>query len=176
MALRRWLSDTATDKDFLSEWQASCDFVASVLGVGAPKVQLADVKEWRNRRHGLFEFRRSSRVTFNVANDQNVVVCLEEPVCAIRDGKFTVVRPGLVFIDIEFNHYRLLRDTSQNGKGEDVLQKTEKEVDFGPDCADKLAKTIHDNIVRERKRRTPTDKMGECTKREEGNINEDKIN
>ena len=144
VALRRWLPDTATDKDFLSEWQASCDFVASILGAGAPKVQLADVKEWRNRRHGLFEFRRSSRVTFNVANDQKVVVCLEEPVFAIRDGKFIVVRPGLIFINIDFNHNRLLCDTQQNGKGEDVLQKTEKEIDLGPDCADRLAKAIRD--------------------------------
>ena len=148
VALRRWLPDTATDKDFLSEWQASCDFVASILGVGVPKVQLADVKEWRNRRHGLFEFRRSSRVTFNVANDQKVVVCLEEPVFAIRDGKFIVVRPGLIFINIDFNHNRLLCDAPQNGKGEDEGQKVEpsvkKEIDFGPDCADKLAKAIRD--------------------------------
>ena len=146
VALRRWLPDTATDKDFLSEWQSSCDFVASILGVGAPKVKLADVKEWRkdlaNERRGLLDFRNSSRVAFNVANDQNIEVCLVEPTYAMRDGKFAVVKPGLILMSIN------LRETPQNGKGEDEGQKAEpsvkKEIDFGPDCADKLAKAIRD--------------------------------
>ena len=146
IALRRWLPDTATDKDFLSEWQSSCEFVASILGVGVPKVKLADVKEWRrelaNGRQGLLGFRRSSRVIFNVANDQNIEVCLVEPTYAMREGKFAVVQPGLIVISIN------LRDPIQNKKGEDARQKAEPsvktEIDFGPDCADKLAKAIRD--------------------------------
>ena len=144
VALRRWLPDTATDKDFLSEWQASCDFVASILGAGAPKVQLADIKEWRNRRHGLFEFRRSSRVTFAVANDQKVVVCLEEPIYAMRDGKLAVARPGLILIDIDFNHHLLLNDSPKSSKDNAAMQNAKKDIDFGPDCADRLAKAILD--------------------------------
>lgn len=184
MALRRWLADTATDKDFLSEWQASCNFVAGILGVGAPKVRLADAQEWRkgimNGRQGLWGFQRSSRVTFNVANDQNIEVRLVEPTYAMRDGKYVVVKPGLILVDIDFNRYRHLHDPLQNGNGEDAVQATEppikNEIDFGPDCADKLAKAIHDNNARERKCRAPTDKMGECTKREEGKFKMDKIN
>ena len=91
-----------------------------------------------NGRQGLFGFQRSSRVTFNVANDQNIEVCLVEPTYAVRDGKFAVVKPGLILISVS------LRETPQNGKGEDVLQKTEKEIDFGPDCADRLATAIRD--------------------------------
>lgn len=184
VVLRRWLADTATDKDFLSEWQASCNFVAGILGVGAPKAQLVDAQEWRksimNGRQGLFGFQRSSRVTFNVANDQNIEVCLVEPTYAMRDGKFVVVKPGLILVDIDFNQYRHLHDPLQNRNGEDAVQTAESpiknEVDFGPDCADKLAKAILDNIVRERKGRTPTDKMGQDAKREEGKFNMDKIN
>ena len=146
IALRRWLPDTAKDKDFLSEWQSSCEFVASILGVGAPKVKLADIKEWRkdlaNGGHGLLDFRRSSRVTFNVANDQNIEVRLVEPTYAMREGKFAVVQPGLIVISIN------LRDPIQNKKGEDAGRKAEpsvkNEIDFGPDCADKLAKAIRD--------------------------------
>ena len=146
IALRRWLPDTATDKDFLAEWQSSCDFVAGILGVCAPKVKLADVKEWRkdlaNERRGLLDFRNSSRVAFNVANDQNIEVCLVEPTYAVRDGKFAVVKPGLILISVS------LRDAPQNGKGEDVGQKAEpsvkNEIDFGPDCADRLATAIRD--------------------------------
>ena len=184
VTLRRWLPDAAPDKDFLSEWQASCNFVAGILGVGVPKVQLADVQEWRkgimNGRQGLFGFQRSSRVTFNVANDQNIEVRLVEPTYAMRDGKYVVVKPGLILVDIDFNQYRHLRDSLQNGNGENAVQTAESsiknEIDFGPDCADKLAKAIHDNNAREQKSRTPTDKMGQGAKREEGKFNMDKIN
>ena len=105
-------------------------------------MKLADIKEWRkdlaNGRHGLLGFRRSSRVTFNVANDQNIEVRLVEPTYAMRDGKFAVVMPGQILIDIGF------RDSPSSSKDEDTVQKVTKEIDFGPDCADKLAKAIHD--------------------------------
>ena len=119
IALRRCLPDTATDKEFLSEWQSSCDFVASILGVEAPRVQLTNVKEWRkdlaNGRSGLLDFRRFSRVIFDVANDQKIVVRLDEPVYAMRDGKVAVVRSGQIFIDIGFRY------SSENSDGRDQL-------------------------------------------------------
>ena len=141
--LRRQLPDDVMDKDLASEWQASCDFVANILKVESPKVQRVDVEKWR-KRQGSRWIGICSRVTFELAGNQYIDVRLTEPVYAMRNGQTVVVHPGYVEIDLTYN--RNLYCDGVYGKTPDDEKAVEKEIDFGPDCRDKLAEALKTEI------------------------------
>ena len=141
--LRRQLPDDVMDKDLASEWQASCDFVANILKVESPKVQLVDVEKWR-KRQGSRWIGICSRVTFELVGNQYIDVRLTEPVYAMRNGQTVVVHPGYVEIDLTYN--RNLYCDGVYGKTPDDEKAVEKEIDFGPDCRDKLAEALKTEI------------------------------
>lgn len=149
--LKRRLPNDATDKEAISKWQAACDFVADILDVEPPKVRLVDVEKWRKGfecLHGLGQV--SSCVTFDLADSQDIDVRLSEPVYIMRNGKAVMARPGYVEIDLTYNRSLECRCYSCRPKTGDK-DKAEMEIDFGPDCRDKLAEALKAGIVRHAK-------------------------
>ena len=150
--LERWLPDATTEKELLAEWQASCDLVANILDLEPPKVRLVDVGKLRRCRTGRIETTLhgvQSSMTFRLAGNQYITVRLTEPTYAMRDGKAVMVVPGSVSIDLMYN-LRLCGRFAREVSGQE--EKIEKEVDFGPDCLDKLAAALKDDIERRTKR------------------------
>ena len=149
--LERWLPDATTEKELLAEWQASCDLVANILDLEPPKVRLVDVGKLRRCRTGRIETTLhgvQSSMTFRLAGNQYITVRLTEPTYAMRDGKAVMVVPGSVSIDLMYN-LSLCGRFTREASGQ---EKIEKEVDFGPDCRDKLAAALKDDIERRTKR------------------------
>ena len=155
--LKRRLPDGVSDKDLASEWQAACDLVADILDVEPPKVRLVDVEKWRKGPECLlrgFGHIRSC-VTFDLADDQDIDVRLTEPVYVMRNGKAVMACPGYVEIDLMYNRSLCLGGIGKpKARGE---EKVEKEIAFGPDCRDKLAKALKDGIERRAKRKAAKD-------------------
>ena len=148
--LRRRLSDDATDKDAVSEWQSACDFVADMLDVESPEVELVDVEEWRTKAKAFMEIGQvRSSVTFCLADDQDIDVRLTEPVYIMRDGRAIQVRPGYVEIDLMYNRSLCIGGGGRQKAGDE--EKVEKEIAFGPDFSDKLAETLKAGIERRAK-------------------------
>lgn len=104
-------------------------------------------KEWGEASYLLGGI--TSTMVFDLADDQRIAVRLTEPLYAVRNGKMVMARPGLVKIDLTFNPSLM-----HHGRHRSIEEKTplEKEIDFGPDCSDKLAKTLKDGIERRAKR------------------------
>ena len=132
--LTRRLPDEATENDLADEWQASCDFVSDILGVRPPRIKLPDVYGLRDRADRGIESRLgvTSWVNFDLADGQTVGVGLTEPVYVMRDGKAIVASYGHVEVQLVRNGLRLLKNATT----------ITKEIDFGPDCCDKLAKYL----------------------------------
>ena len=150
--LKRWLPDATTEKELLAEWQASCDLVANILDLEPPKVRLVDVGKLRRCRTGRIETMLhgvQSSMTFRLAGNQYITVRLAEPTYAMRDGKAVMVVPGSVSIDLMYN-LSLCGRFAREVSGQE--EKIEKEVDFGPDCRDKLAAALKDGIERRARR------------------------
>ena len=161
--LTRCLPDDSTEKDIISEWQSACEFVADTLEVESPKVSLVDVEKWRKGMEGLRGLGAiRSCLTFNLADGQYIAVRLVEPMYAMRGGKALLARPGYVEIDLMFNHSLCIGGIRKT----DAEEKVEREIDFGPDCRDKLAKALKDGIERrtQRAKRKPTKSGGNKTK------------
>ena len=163
--LRRQLPDDATDKDLIAELQDTCDLVAEMLDVEPPKVRLVDVEKWRKapeivRRDGPI----CTCVTFDLADNQDIEIQLTEPVYAMRDGKMGVACPGYVEIDLTYNRNLCLGGVGRRKAGDE--DKAEIEIDFGPDCRDKLAKALKDGIEQRTKRakRKPRKEDGDKAK------------
>lgn len=151
VTLKRRLPDDATDEEVVSEWQTACDFVADMLDVESPKVQLVDVEKWRKGPeclHGLGQVR--SCITFDLADNQDIDVRLTEPGYAMRGGKAVVACPGYVEIDLMYNRSLCLGGVGRLKTGNE--EKVEKEIAFGPDYRDKLAMAVKDGIERRAKR------------------------
>ena len=141
----------ATEEEVVSKWQSACDFVADMLDVEPPKVRLVDVEKWRKGPeclHGLGQVR--SCVTFDLADNQDIDVRLEEPVYVMRNGKAVVSCPGYVEIDLMYNRSLCLGGVGRLKTGDE--EKVEKEIAFGPDCCDKLAEALKNGIERRTKR------------------------
>lgn len=146
--LTRRLPSASKEADILAEFQTSCDFVAEILGIEPPQARLIiDVDKWRK---GLGEALYlldgiTSTMVFALADGQRIAVRLTEPLYAVRNGKMVMARPGLVKIDLTFNPSLM-----HHGRHRPIGEKTpvEKEIDFGPDCRDKLAKALKDGIER----------------------------
>ena len=64
----------------------------------------------------------------------------------MRGGRLEVVIPGSVRIDLMFN--QCLCCCFCGVRVAECDEKVEKEIDFGPDCRDKLAKALKDGIER----------------------------
>ena len=147
--LTRRLPDDSTEKDIISEWQSACEFVSEILDVESPKVSLVDVEKWRKGMEGFRGLGAiRSCMTFNLADDQYISVRLIEPMYAMRGGNAVVARPGYVEIDLMFNHSLCIGGIRNTDAGE----KAEREIEFGPDCCDKLAKALKDGIERRTQR------------------------
>ena len=144
--LKRHLPNAVTEDDLVAEWQASCDFIADILEVESPKVRLVDIEKLRKSPVEMREV--GSCLTFDLADGQDIDVRLTEPTYAIRGGKAVVVSPGYVKIDLDFNRNLYPSFVKKTG----VEEKVEKELDFGPDCSDKLAKALKDSIEGQTKR------------------------
>lgn len=148
--LRRRLPDGLTDKEAVFEWQAACDFVADMLDVESPEVELVDVEEWRTKAKAFMEIGEvRSSVTFCLADDQDIDVRLTETIYVMRDGRAIQVRPGYIEIALMYN-----RSLCIGGGGRQTArdeEKVEKEIAFGPDCSDKLAETFKVGIARRAK-------------------------
>ena len=148
--LRRQIPVGATDKDAVSEWQSACDFVADMLDVESPEVELVDVEEWRTKAKVFMEIGQvHSCVTFCLADDQDIDVRLTEPIYVMRDGRATQVSPGYVEIDLMYNRSLCIGGGGRQKAGDE--EKVEKEIAFGPDCSDKLAETLKVGIARRAK-------------------------
>ncbi len=150
--LKRWLPNATTEEELLAEWQASCDLVANILDLEPPKVRLVDVGKLRRCRTGRIETTLhgvQSSMTFRLAGNQYITVRLTEPTYAMRDGKAVMVVPGSVSIDLMYN-LSLCGRFAREASGQE--EKIEKEVDFGPDCRDKLAAALKDDIERRARR------------------------
>ena len=148
--LRRQIPVGATDKDAVSEWQSACDFVADMLDVESPEVELVDVEEWRTKAKAFMEIGEvRSSVTFCLADDQDIDVRLTEPVYIMRDGRAIQVRPGYIEIALMYNRSLCIGGGGRQTAGDE--EKVEKEIAFGPDCSDKLAETLKAGIERRAK-------------------------
>lgn len=160
--LKRELPNATTEEELVAEWQVSCDFIAGFLEVEPPQVCLVDVSKWRR---GLGKFTMGgvhSCVVFDLADGQYIDVRLTEPSYAMRRGKIVVVSPGYVKISLIFNRGLCLGGIRQI---ENEDEKIESELDFGPDCSEKLAASLRGGIVRRAKRvkRIPVLKGGSGT-------------
>ena len=165
--LKRRFPDDATEKDIVSEWQSASDFIADILEVESPKVRLVDVEKWRKGVEGShgFGFVRSC-MTFELADGQDIEVRLAEPSYVMRDGKAVVAQSGYVEIDLTFN-----RRLCYGGVRKiDEKEKVEKEIDFGLDCRDKLAKALRDGIERQTQRAKRKPARGKEKKGDEKNV------
>ena len=149
--LKRYLANASTEQELLAELQASCDFVADILGVEPPKAQLVDVRKLRGRMAMMEVAFRGVRTSmaFELADGQHITVALTEPVRAIRDGEMLVVIPGNVEIELVFSK-ECCGGCVRNIDEKD--EKVEMEIDFGPDCRDKLAEALKNGIERRTKR------------------------
>ena len=150
--LKRLLPDDATDKEAVSEWQSACDLVADMLEVESPKVRIVDIEKWRKAPeclHGLGQIR--SRVTFDLSDNQDISVSLTEPAYVMRNGRAVVICPGYVEIDLMYNRSLCLGGIGRLKTG-DEDEKVELEIDFGPDCRDRLAEALKVGIERRAKR------------------------
>ena len=148
--LRRQIPVGATDKDAVSEWQSACDFVADMLDVESPEVELVDVEEWRTKAKAFMEIGEvRSSVTFCLADDQDIDVRLTEPVYIMRDGRAIQVRPGYIEIALMYNRSLCIGGGGRQTAGDE--EKVEKEIAFGPDCSDKLGETLKAGIERRAK-------------------------
>lgn len=145
--LRRWLS---SESDVVAEFQSACDFVADILDVEHVQVRLVDIGKWRggSPKFMLLAPLQSSMV-FELAKGQSISVRLNEPQYAKRDGKMVFARPGCVEIDMDFNK-SLGFFVSRRGICE---LPGEKEIDIGPDCADKLAAALKSGVERRARRK-----------------------
>lgn len=155
--LRRQIPVGATDKDAVSEWQFACDFVADMLDVESPEVELVDVEEWRTKAKAFMEIGQvHSCVAFCLADDQDIDVRLTEPVYIMRDDRAIQVRPGYIEIALMYNRSLCIGGGGRQTAADE--EKVEKEIAFGPDCRDKLAAALKDGIERRAKRakRKPT--------------------
>ena len=135
--LTRELPDGATENDLADEWQASCDFVSDILGVIPRQIQLPGVYGLRDSNDREVNFRRlgvTSWVNFRLAADQSMAVGLTEPVYVLREGTAVAVCHGCVEVLLVF-HMGLLNEP---------MAMCKKEIDFGPDCREKLAKVLKD--------------------------------
>ena len=145
--LRRWLS---SESDVVAEFQAACDFVADILDVEHVQVRLVDLGKCRSElsRLLLLSPLRSSMV-FELARGQSISVRLAEAQYAKRDGKIVFVCPGYVEIDMDFN-----KSLGLLGRRRGICELPgEKEIDIGPDCADKLAETLMSGVERRARRK-----------------------
>ena len=165
--LKRRFPDDATEKDIVSEWQAACNLIADMLDVEAPKVRLVDLEKWRKGVEGIngFGFIRSC-MTFDLADGQDIDVRLAEPSYVMRNGKAVVAQSGYVEIDLTFNR-RLCYGGARKIDGK---ENVEKEIDFGPDCRDKLAKALRDGIERQTQRAKRKPARGKEKKGDEKNV------
>ena len=144
------LPDDATDKEAVSAWQAACDFVADMLDVESPKVELVDVEMWRKKVEAFLRIGQvRSCVNFCLADNQYIDVRLTEPIYVVRNGKAILVRPGHVEIDLMYNRSLCIGGGGRQTAGDE--EKVEKEIAFGPDCSDKLAETLKVGIARRAK-------------------------
>ena len=145
--LRRWLS---SESDVVAEFQSARDFVADILDVEHVQVRLVDIGKWRggSPKFMLLAPLQSSMV-FELAKGQSISVRLNEPQYAKRDGKMVFARPGCVEIDMDFNK-SLGFFVSRRGICE---LPGEKEIDIGPDCADKLAAALKIGVERRARRK-----------------------
>lgn len=144
------LPDDATDKEAISAWQAACDFVADMLDVESPKVELVDVEKWRKKAEAFLRIGQvRSCVNFCLADNQYIDVRLTEPIYVMRNGKAILVRPGHAEIDLMYNCSLCLGGVGRLKTGD---EEVEKEIAFGPDCSDKLAETLKAGIERRTKR------------------------
>lgn len=66
----------------------------------------------------------------------------------MRNGKAVVARSGQVEIGLMFNRSLCIGGVRKI----DAKEKVEKEIEFGPDCRDKLAKALKDGIERRAQR------------------------
>lgn len=151
VTVRRWLPDDATDKDAVSEWQGACDFVADMLDVESPNLELVDVEKWRKEAEAFLRIGLvRSCVTFCLADNQHIDVRLTEPIYIVRNGKAILVLPGCVEIDLMYNRSLCIGGGGRLKSGDE--EKVEKEIAFGPDCSDKLAEVLKAGVERRAKR------------------------
>ena len=151
VTVRRWLPDDATDKEAVSEWQSACDFVADMLDVESPKVELVDVEKWRKMAEAFLRIGLvRSCVTFYLADNQHIDVRLMEPIYIVRNGKAILVIPGYLEIDLMYNRSLCIGGGGRLKSGDE--EKVEKEIAFGPDCGDKLAEALKSGVERRAKR------------------------
>lgn len=162
--LRRRLPDGLTDKEAVFEWQAACDFVADMLDVESPKVELVDVEKWRKALEALGIGQVRSCVRFYLADNQDVGVQLIEPIYVVRNGKAILSHPGYVEIDLMYNCSLCIGGAGRLEAGGE--ERVEKEIAFGPDCSDKLAEMLKAGIEGRMKRakRNPSKEDGGKTK------------
>ena len=147
VTLTRQLSDTLTEKELVAEWQASCDFVSGILGVESPQVRLVDVEKWRDGTKIAIPIQGiTSCVTFDLADNQIMVVRITEPWYAMRNGKTVVVRPGCVSIVLRLKSNPRVAGVPH--LDDDDKKVVEKEIDFGPDCREKLAAELKNGVKR----------------------------
>ncbi len=141
--LKRHLPDDATEKDVISEWQAASDFIADILDVEPPQVRLVDLEKWRKGLGRLDPRGIRSCVTFDLAGEQGIAVGLTEPIYAMRKGKMVLASPGYLEIDLMYNR-SLCYGGVRKDDGDAVV--VEKEIDFGPDCRDKLSDALKKDV------------------------------
>ena len=156
--LERTLPDDAGSESLLREAKSIVAEISKWLSVEAPDVELSDVGPQEKGLKRIRSLGGHTCVCFNLAEGQDIDVRLFEGLYVMRDGVPRLIDGPSIKIDITYNSelgiralamsIRRMEDEKRHGE----KTKVDKEIDIGPDCSDKLAKALHDAIIKDNAR------------------------
>lgn len=151
--LKRMLPDQTTSRELVREAEKVIDEIAKLLDVETPPVTLAAIgSENTERERQMMSLRGGvmTSICFNLSDGQQITIRLIESGYVIRDGNTVPVRPAELGISITYGS-QLFPYVQKHRRKAAHIVKVEKELDFGPDFSESLAKVLRNEMAEKRR-------------------------
>lgn len=150
--LKRTLREDAGDDGLEAEYQGTCEYVASLLGVEVGEVELESPKAFLKSKTNHPGWGMRSTTNFDLAEGQSVSVRAIEAIYTKRGNEYVVCSPAAIEIDFTYDSELFLRRVHGDTPGcRGDRPKASKTITVGPDCADLLSASMNDKQLRRKR-------------------------